>query len=241
VLNVVDMADSGLVVSQLNSGYGGIAVLHDVDLHVRPGELVALVGPNGAGKSTLLLTCSGLVRATSGVVSLDGRDLARLPAHKVVRAGVVQVAEDRSLFYGLTVEENLRVAANSPGLDAFELFPDLRPLRRRRAGLLSGGEQQMLCLARALYCKPRILLVDEMSLGLAPIIVDRLFSALARLAVELNLGVLIVEQHVHLALRNVQRGYVLSGGRVTAEGSAEDLERRWPEIEASYLGVAALG
>jgi branched-chain amino acid transport system ATP-binding protein len=232
------MSGSELVVHELSSGYGGIAVLHDVSLRVDPGELVALVGPNGAGKSTLLLTCSGLVPATAGSVQLGGRDLVGVPAHQIVRAGLVQVAEDRSLFYGLTVEENLRVAARAPTIDAFELFPDLRPLRRRKAGLLSGGEQQMLCLARALYCNPRMLLVDEMSLGLAPIIVDRLFTALAELARELQLGVLVVEQHVHLALRSVSRGYVLAGGRVTTEGSAADLERRWPEIEASYLGVA---
>lgn len=225
--------------SNLSAGYGGIAVLHGVDLRVRPGELVALVGPNGAGKSTLLLTCSGLVRPTAGEVKLDGRDLRALAPHQIVRAGVVQVPEDRSLFYGLTVEENLRVAARNPGLDAFEFFPALRPVRRRRAGVLSGGEQQMLCLARALYCKPRFLLADEMSLGLAPKIVDDLFSVLRRLTTELHLGVLVVEQHVHLAFRNVQRGYVLSGGRVAAEGPAEDLERRWPQIEASYLGVAA--
>jgi branched-chain amino acid transport system ATP-binding protein len=232
------MSGSKLLVTELSSGYGGVAVLHDVNLRVDPGELVALVGPNGAGKSTLLLTCSGLVHATSGSVQLGGRNLVGVPAHEIVRAGLVQVAEDRSLFYGLTVEENLRVAAREPSIDAYELFPDLRPLRRRKAGLLSGGEQQMLCLARALYCKPQILLVDEMSLGLAPIIVDRLFAALGELARELQLGVLVVEQHVHLALRNVSRGYVLSGGRVTAEGTAADLERRWPEIEASYLGIA---
>jgi branched-chain amino acid transport system ATP-binding protein len=232
------VSGSGLVVQNLNAGYGGVAVLHDVDLQVGEGELVALVGPNGAGKSTLLLACSGLVRASAGSVRLDGAELAGMPAHRVARSGLVQVPEDRSLFPGLTVEEHLRVVTSSPDIDVYALFPPLRPLRHRRAGLLSGGEQQMLCLARALYCRPRILLVDEMSLGLAPTIVDRLFSALAELAAQRGIGVLVIEQHVHLALRNVSRGYVLSGGRVVAQGSAAELERRWSEIEASYLGLA---
>ncbi|MGC9667594.1 ABC transporter ATP-binding protein [Planosporangium sp. 12N6] len=233
------MTNESLTISKLRAGYGGVTVLHDIDIEVKPGEVVALVGPNGGGKSTTLLACSGLVKVESGEIKLGDRNIQNLAPNQIVKAGVVQVPEDRSLFYSLTVEENLRVASGSPSFDAFELFPELKPLRRRRSALLSGGEQQMLCLARALYCEPRVLLVDEMSLGLAPLIVERLFEALRDFATRLNIGVLVVEQHVHLALKHVERGYVLSAGRITAEGSAAELEARWPEIEASYLGVAA--
>ncbi|MFD0228183.1 ABC transporter ATP-binding protein [Streptomyces hirsutus] len=233
------MTGKTLTVSGLSAGYGGVPVVHGVDLSVAPGEVVALVGPNGGGKSTIMLTCSGLVKPLGGQIRLGDEVLNGRSPNELVGKGVVQVPEDRSLFYSLTVEENLRVASSAPPrVDAYDLFPELKRLRRRRSALLSGGEQQMLAMARALYCNPSILLVDEMSLGLAPLIVERLFDALRSLSAEFGIGVLVVEQHVHLALKHVERGYVMSGGRITAEGSAADLERRWPEIEASYLGVS---
>ena len=233
------MTDSGLVISGLRAGYGKVAVLRDVDVAVRPGEIVALLGPNGGGKSTTLLASSGLADVTQGDIRLDGTTLVGLSPTRIVRAGLVHVPEDRSLFGSMTVEENLRVASSADLSPMWELFPELERMSNRRAALLSGGEQQMLCLARALRCDPKALLVDEMSLGLAPLIVERLFVALEQLVSTTNVGVLVVEQHVHVALKYVSRGYVMSGGRVTAEGSARELEARWEDIEASYLGVTS--
>jgi branched-chain amino acid transport system ATP-binding protein len=233
------MSDPILELRELSAGYGGVAVAHGVSMTLMPGEVVALLGPNGAGKTTTLLTVSGIVKALEGEALLNGRPITGLPAHRISRMGVAHVPEDRSLFFGLTVDENLRLAERAGGHNAFELFPELKPMRSRKAGLLSGGEQQMLTLARALATNPIVMLVDEMSLGLAPIIVERLFSTLHRIAREMELAVLLVEQHVHLALSHADRAYVMVHGNIATEGTVADLKSRWHEVESSYLGHAA--
>ena len=232
-----------LEVSNLASGYGGVAVIRDVNLHVGPGEVVALLGPNGAGKTTTLLTTSGLLKPLEGNVDVLGSPTSFGAPHRTARRGLAHVPEDRSLFFGLTVQENLRLGLRGKRSDqqagydaALELLPALRPLMNRRAGLLSGGEQQMLAMARALVSNPKMLLVDEMSLGLAPIIVERLLPIVRDIADETGAGVLIVEQHVHLALEVADRGYVMSHGEIVLEGTASDLMERQDLLEASYLG-----
>ncbi|MEY9211748.1 ABC transporter ATP-binding protein [Thermobifida halotolerans] len=225
-----------LDISGVDAGYGPIRVLQGVDLSVSAGEIVSLLGPNGAGKTTTLLACSGMVRVTSGDIRLDGRSLLRSSPHAIARRRLAHVPEDRSLFPSLTIDEHLRLCARPDGLDVLELFPELQKRRNKRVGVLSGGEQQMLALGRALAAGPRVLLVDEMSMGLAPVVVERLFSALQDIAVSAGLAVLMVEQHVHLALKYAQRGYVLAGGRVRTHGTTEELRERWSEIESSYLG-----
>ena len=232
-----------LEVSNLSSGYGGVAVIRDVNLHVGPGEVVALLGPNGAGKTTTLLTTSGLLKPLVGNVEVLGSETNFGAPHRTARRGLAHVPEDRSLFFGLTVQENLRLglrgkrSEQQAGYDAaLELLPALRPLMNRRAGLLSGGEQQMLAMARALVSNPKMLLVDEMSLGLAPIIVERLLPIVRDIADETGAGVLIVEQHVHLALEVADRGYVMSSGEIVLEGTASELMERQDLLEASYLG-----
>ncbi|GAA0997270.1 ABC transporter ATP-binding protein [Acrocarpospora macrocephala] len=225
-----------LEISGLHAGYGRIGVLQDVGVTVAAGEIVSLLGPNGAGKTTTLLACSGMARVSGGDIRLDGRSLLRLSPHAIARKRLAHIPEDRSLFPSLTIDEHLRLCAKPGGLDVLELFPELKKRRNRKAGVLSGGEQQMLALGRALCAGPRVLLVDEMSMGLAPVIVERLFSTLREIAASSGLAVLMVEQHVHLALKYAQRGYVLGGGRVRTEGTAGELAERWPEIESSYLG-----
>lgn len=233
---------AGIEVSSMSAGYGGAAVVRDLDLHVRPGEVVALLGSNGAGKTTTLLTISGLISPMTGRVSIDGVEVDSRAAHKNARLGLAHVAEDRSLFFQLTVEENLKLglrgrrAASSALDDALDLLPALRPLMSRRAGLLSGGEQQMLAMARALASRPKYLLVDEMSLGLAPIIVERLLPIVRDVASETGAGVLIVEQHVHMALEVADRGYVMNRGRLAMHGTADELKGNRDLLLASYLG-----
>ena len=232
-----------LDIKNLSSGYSGVPVVRGVNIHVNPGEVVAMLGPNGAGKTTTLLTVSGLLKVLEGSVTVLGEPANFGAPHKTARRGLAHVPEDRSLFFGLTVQENLRLgfrgnrAAQAAGYErALELLPALKPLMGRRSGLLSGGEQQMLAMARALVGEPKVLLVDEMSLGLAPIIVERLLPIVRDIADETGAGVLIVEQHVHLALDVCDRAYVMSHGEIVLEGSAAELKERPDLLEASYLG-----
>jgi len=235
--------NEGIEVVGLSAGYGGVAVVRDLDLHVRPGEVVALLGSNGAGKSTTLLTISGLIEALAGSVSINGERVDSRSPHRNARLGLAHVPEDRSLFFQLTVEENLRLGLRGRAGeraavfdDVVELLPALQPLMRRRAGLLSGGEQQMLAIARALASRPRFLLVDEMSLGLAPIIVEQLLPIVRDVALATGAGVLIVEQHVHMALEVADRAYVMHRGVLSMQGTAADLKENQELLLASYLG-----
>ena len=232
-----------LDIQNLSSGYSGVPVVRGLNLHVDGGEVVALLGPNGAGKTTTLLTTSGLLKVLEGSVDVMGEPTTFGAPHKTARRGLAHVPEDRSLFFGLTVQENLRLglrgsrSEQAAGYErALELLPALRPLMNRRAGLLSGGEQQMLAMARALVSGPKLLLVDEMSLGLAPIIVERLLPIVRDIADQTGAGVLIVEQHVHLALEVADRAYVMSHGEIVLQGPASELIERQDLLEASYLG-----
>lgn len=223
----------------LSAGYNGVAVVRDLNLQVDAGEVVALLGPNGAGKTTTLLTASGLLPVISGDIEIFGRSVRGRRPHRIAQEGLAHVPEGRSLFQQLTVAENLRLGAAKGPVDvetALSYFPALEPILDRRAGLLSGGEQQMLAMARALTIKPRLLMVDEMSLGLAPIIVERLLSILRQIAHDTGAGVLIVEQHVHMALDVADRAYVLSHGELVAEGKASVLAKDRRLLTASYLG-----
>jgi branched-chain amino acid transport system ATP-binding protein len=236
------MTERLLDIRHLDAGYGGVPVVRDLSLHVDAGEIVALLGPNGAGKTTTLLTSSGLIPVIGGEVDVFGSPVASRPPHRVAREGLAHVLENRSLFSSMTVEENLLVAsgANADSLRrAFDYFPALEPIRSRRAGLLSGGEQQMLAIARALTSSPRLLMIDEMSLGLAPIIVERLLPVIRRIVDDTGAGVLLIEQHVHLALGIADRGYVLAHGTVTMSGTGSELRANRQRLRDSYLGGSA--
>ena len=225
-----------LEVCKLAAGYGGRPVVHEVSITVHGGEVVALVGANGAGKTTTLLATAGELDALAGEVRIAGV-ATKAPLHKRARGGMAYVTEERSIFRGLTARENLVCAGVAPG-KATVIFPELERLMDVRAGLLSGGEQQMLTLARALARRPNLLLADELSLGLAPIVVDRLLRTVRQAADERSAGVLIVEQHVRKALDYVDRVYVMRGGRIELELRAGEARERLQEIQALYFASA---
>ncbi len=235
------LAPELLGIGQLVAGYGGSAVLHGIDLQVKQGEAVALLGANGAGKSTLMQAVSGLLRPVQGGVHLDGTELASLPAQRVVGHGVVLVPEGRQVFPELSVRDNIRLGAFlhpahvETGLAAMlERFPRLAERIDQRAGLLSGGEQQMLAIARALMSRPRVLLLDEPSLGLAPKVIADLFAALDALRRD-GMTLLVVDQMAGLALALADRAYVMEGGRIVAHGPAAEIAAS-PALAEAYLG-----
>jgi branched-chain amino acid transport system ATP-binding protein len=227
-----------LDVRGLTVGYGDLPVVSGLDLRVEPGEVVALLGANGAGKSTTILALAGAL-PSKGEVLFDGVPL-KGPLHRRARRGIGFIPEGRSVFMGLSAEKNLRLGAG-PFDAALELFPELRSLLGRRAGMLSGGEQQILGLARALAAEPKLLLVDELSLGLAPKIVARLLEAVRVAAADRGAGVLLVEQHARQALRVADRGYVMSRGRIELSGAGSELLGRIEAIESTYLHGPAEG
>ena len=232
-----------LELEDVSAGYGPVQALSAVSIRVMPGEIVTLIGANGAGKSTLLMTICGDPRPRGGRILLDGTDIAGLPTHAIMRLGLAQSPEGRRVFPRMTVDENLLMGAETLGggdkaaqRDAvFALFPRLRERLSQRAGTLSGGEQQMLAIGRALMSRPRLLLLDEPSLGLAPLVVRQIFAAIRDLNAETGLTVLLVEQNANLALRLAHRGYVLVNGRIAMEGTGAELLAR-PEVRDAYLG-----
>ena len=236
--------DSLLEVAGLNSHYGPVQVIHGVDLRIGSGELVALVGGNGAGKTTLLHTLSGLHRPSAGFIRFNGQDMTRWPTHRIVAAGICQVPEGRQIFAPLSVADNLKLGAyrqrhNDNGVQqemerVYTLFPILHERRQQLAGTLSGGQQQMLAMGRALLGKPRLLLLDEPSMGLAPLLVEEIF----RVIVELNtqgVTILLVEQNASAALAIAGRGYILETGRIVKTAPAADLLAD-DDVRRAYLG-----
>lgn len=219
----------------LAAGYGAQPVVHDVEIEVHPGEVVTLLGPNGAGKTTTLLALAGELPPLAGHVELDGAP-TRTPLHRRARNGLTFVTEEKSVFMGLSTRDNLRVGGVRVQ-DALALFPELERRLDVRGGLLSGGEQQMLTLARALARRPRLLLADELSMGLAPLIVQRLLEAVRAAADEQGTAVLLVEQHVRKALRYADRVYVMRRGRIELSGTAAEMATRIDEIEDQYLSA----
>jgi branched-chain amino acid transport system ATP-binding protein len=236
-----------LALESLEVAYGGIRAVKGIDLAVEPGELVCLIGANGAGKSTTLRAITGLVKPAAGRIVYDGQDVGGRRPHQIARSGLALVPEGRGVFPQLTIEENLamgayarrdRAAVAQDVERAFALFPRLKERRRQTAGTLSGGEQQMLAIARAMMSRPRLLLLDEPSMGLAPLMVDRIFEVVRAIAAE-GVTLLLVEQNARLALEVSHRGYVLDGGLVAFSGEAKALLGD-PRIREAYLGEGGL-
>ena len=231
-----------LSVRGVKTYYGNIVALRGVDLDVHDGEIVTLIGANGAGKSTLMMTICGNPRARTGAVVFDGHDITRMPTHEIARLKLAQSPEGRRIFSRMTVLENLQMGATvadsaefEPDLDrVLTLFPRLKQRIGQRGGTLSGGEQQMLAIARALMARPRLLLLDEPSLGLAPLVVRQIFDAIKTLNAENGLTVFLVEQNAYHALKLAHRGYVMVNGMITLSGSGRELLER-PEIKQAYL------
>ena len=233
-----------LEVHDLQVAYGAAPALWGVSLEVRSGELLCVVGPNGAGKTTLINTLAGILRARSGRIVFEGQDITQLAPHRFCEAGIAIVPEGRRLFTGMSVLENLELGSYLPAAKShrkqslevtFELFPVLREKLASPAGELSGGQQQMVAIARALMARPRLLLLDEPSLGLSPLIVHDMFATIRRINSE-GMSVLMVEQNVVMAMGVSTRAYVLEEGRIVADGAPDDLLAR-PEIQRAYLGV----
>ncbi len=231
-----------LSLTGVSAYYGAIQALRDVHITVAPGEIVTLIGANGAGKTTLMMTICGNPTARTGQILYDGDDITHWPTHRIMRSGIAQSPEGRRIFARMSVHENLLMGAQAAGMadfdrlreQAFTMFPRLKERLHQRAGTLSGGEQQMLAIARALMTRPRLLLLDEPSLGLAPLVARQIFTAIRTLNQTTGLTVLLVEQNAYQALRLAHRGYVLVNGAVTMTGAGRDLLAR-PEIRAAYL------
>ena len=231
-----------LSVRGVTTFYGRVQALHGVDLDVNDGGIVTLIGANGAGKSTLMMTICGNPRARDGAIAFAGQDITRLPTHEIARLKLAQAPEGRRIFSRMTVLENLQMGATVAEPAEFErdlervlgLFPRLKQRLTQRGGTLSGGEQQMLAIARALMSRPRLLLLDEPSLGLAPLIVRQIFEAIRKLNSEEGLSVFLVEQNAYHALKLARRGYVMVNGRITLTGSGRELLER-PEVKSAYL------
>jgi len=233
-----------LEVDDIHTYYGNIHALKGVSLAVEEGEIVTLIGGNGAGKTTTLNTISGILRPRTGMVRLDGNDLATVAPHRIVGLGVVQVPEGRRTFARLTVEENLKMGGYTVSKEdvdegvarAYEMFPRLKERRTQVAGTLSGGEQQMLAMGRALMSKPKVLLLDEPSMGLAPVLVDAIFDTIRRLHAE-GTTILLIEQNARMALQVADRGYVIESGAILLTDTAANLQEN-EEVQNSYLGIA---
>ncbi len=236
-------AESMLEIRGIHTYYGNIQALRGVSLKVNRGEIVTLIGSNGAGKTTTLNTISGILQPREGEVWLQGERIDHLPPHEIVKKGVSQAPEGRKIFSRLTVQENLEMGAytrkDSDGIRedmerVFQIFPRLRERRRQIGGTLSGGEQQMLAIGRALMARPRVLLLDEPSMGLAPLLVEEIFSVIQEINQQ-GTSILLVEQNARLALSIAHRGYVLETGRIVLEGPADDLLHN-PQVIEAYLG-----
>jgi len=236
------MSQALLEMRKVTSRYGLLPILHGVSLDIKQGEIVALIGANGAGKSTLMMTVCGNPRAREGKIDFAGHDITQLPTHEIARLKLAQAPEGRRIFSRMTVLENLQMGAIVAQPGEFErdlqrvlaLFPRLQQRINQRGGTLSGGEQQMLAIARALMARPRLLLLDEPSLGLAPLVVRQIFEAIKTLNVEAGLTVFLVEQNAYHALKLAHRGYVMVNGLITLSGTGRELLER-PEIKSAYL------
>ena len=235
------MPDTVVTAEKLTTGYNGVPAVDEIDLTVGAGEVVSILGPNGAGKTTTLLALVGLLPALAGTVTVLGAPVDDKRPHLMARRGARLVPDDRGLFFAMTVREHLRLARRRPDRVREKLvldrFPALAELESRKVGLLSGGEQQMLAIAGALLAEPKVLMVDEMSLGLAPMIVKDMLPAIRDLARDEGIGVVLVEQHVELALAVSDRAVVLNHGRIVLEGSAADLLGDRAQLESAYFGA----
>ena len=233
-----------LTLNNIDAGYGTFQALFGVSLEVKAGEAIGVIGPNGAGKTTLMRAISGLIKPTAGSLSMEGADLLTTPAHRILELGIAHVPEHRRLFPAMTVEDNLRMGAYIPAARAkfrqrldfvYDLFPRMKERRHQLAGTMSGGEQQMCAIGRALMSEPRLLLLDEPSAGLAPVVVQQVFGLVARIRAS-GLTVLIVEQNVRQVLKVVDRAYLLEAGSIRASGTSAELAEN-EQIKEAYLGV----